>query len=430
VILCHTADWEIGPSGDRLDRETGLNAAMMDRYRCARFVIEDALERGAQIILHAGDLWRGAGESAFGCRPTPTQVWLARQAFGPALGRGVPIVIILGNHDAARSPAEKHALDLLHGIEGLTVTDRPEMLWAYQRFWERDPDLSERWFVHAARPAESYPGPLLQLALLPYPNAGLLLRDEEARKLDPGQRNLLVREKMMDCLRGLAAQRIEGVPCLLLVHAAFDTAEAGKQNSLAMLSAEWTLNLHEVAALGFDLVLAGHYHRHQTVQESPWIGYCGSPEATGFGEQDEAKGYIDWQSGPNGWEGQFIETPYRRLVTLTAEDFQVRDDGSTDVECEPIPEGAIVRLEIPAASWLTVEDARRAIEAAGAFEARVIKGRAETQRRRESAVSSEMSAAEALRAWLETKPDLHPIADALVTEAIRVEGALGGGGTT
>jgi hypothetical protein len=38
-----------------------------------------------------------------------------------------------------------------------------------------------------------------------------------------------------------------------------------------------------------------------------------------------------------------------------------------------------------------------------------------------------MSAADALRAWLETKPDLHPIADALVVEAIRMEEALRGG---
>jgi DNA repair exonuclease SbcCD nuclease subunit len=265
----------------------------------------------------------------------------------------------------------------------------------------------------------------LQVACFPYPSKNLLLRDQENRNLSPADLNLLAREKVMDCLRGLVGQRIEGVPCILLIHCAFDMAAAGKQNGLAMLTSEWTLNAHEVAALGFDAVCAGHYHRAQLLHEEPWIAYSGSPEATSFGEETEAKSYFLLDVGPEGLRTvETIPTPYRQLVTLTEADFI--DPAS--LVAGVIPVGAIVRFDIPASSTLTIDEAKRAIEAAGAFEVRVTKARAESVRRRETAVTSEMNSTDALREWLAQKPDLHPLTDALIVEALRVEEAMGGVG--
>lgn len=298
IRIGHTSDWEIGPAGDRIDPETGLNARMMDRYRCARFVVEEAIARGAQIILHAGDLWRGAGESLYGAKPSPTQVWLARQALAPALEAGIPVVIILGNHDSAKAPAEKHALDLLRDVAGLTVAESPILL----NVWQSE-HLDQSLSATVLPADESGPGPIaqtrlaLQIACLPYPNRQLLLADEANRGLDPAGLNFVLREKMLDCARGLAAQRIEGVASVLLIHCAFDTAEAGKENSLAMLSSEWTLNIHDVVGLGFSIICAGHYHRRQVLHENPWVGYCGSPEACGFSEEGEEKGFFIHEIG-------------------------------------------------------------------------------------------------------------------------------------
>jgi len=416
MIVAHFADSHLAPSGSKLDPESGLNARLIDRYTCTRFVIEDAVSRGANLIVCCGDLYNSP-------KPTPTDRRLAIEALAPGLAAGIPIILLLGNHEASRSPLEKHALDTMREVEGVTVIDRPCLL----NVWEHDP--TQPYTIEALDMSPPDAADLaLQLACLPWPNAGLLLRDEDVRKLGPGERNLLVRQAMMDCARGLAAQRIEGVPCLLLGHFSLDVAAAGAQDRLMMLGGEWTLNLHELGALGFDAALLGHIHRGQSFDPLP-VWYSGSPEACSFGEEGEIKSYVMVEVGPAGDITQeIIPTPYRRLHTLTGDDFDVDvEDGSVFYAAEDPIAAGIVRLEIPAGSALTVEEARRALEAAGAFEARVTKGRVETQRRRESAVSSEMSAAEALRAWLETKPDLHPIADALVTEAIRVEEALGGG---
>ncbi len=285
ITIAHTADSHVGPQGSKLDPATGLNARMMDRARCLKFCIEESVRRSVDLIVFCGDFWDGPRNRGLGCRPTPTEVGLVKDALRPAIDADIAIVAVLGNHDAAKASNEWHAMDLLAGLHGLTIIDKPCRL----DVWRTGCDDKLRICPGGDGPA---PDVELQLSCLPYPNPQLLLRDEDVRSLSPGDRNLLTRRLMMDCARGLAADRREGVPRLLLVHAAFDTAEAGASNSLAMLSAEWTLNVHEVAALGFDAVCAGHYHRRQVLSEEPWIGYCGSPEATSFSEEtDGDKGY-------------------------------------------------------------------------------------------------------------------------------------------
>src|SRR5512136_2886571 len=102
-----------------------LNARLMAFSRCARFTVEDGLSRGARLVLHAGDAFHG-------CRPTPSEVRLLREALRSALEAGVPVVLLLGNHDAPRSPAERHALDLVRETPGLLVIDRPVLLNVWQ----------------------------------------------------------------------------------------------------------------------------------------------------------------------------------------------------------------------------------------------------------------------------------------------------------
>jgi len=336
------------------------------------------------------------------------------------------VVVLEGNHDQVRNPSEYDALDLLRDLPGLTVVDKPTLLDVWRTGRDDKLRVSEA-STAMADEAE------LQLGCLPYPSPNLLLRDEQTRQLSPGDRNLLIREKMMDVARGLAAQRVEGVPCLLLGHWSVDTAEVGQQSRLMMLGGEFTLNVHELESLGFDGILLGHIHKAQTLGDKRcWIVYCGSPEATSFNEEAEDKFYYLWELNPDLGYGPLpvpvpIETPYRRLVTLSEDDFiRELDDEELllDAALEESVQGAIVRLEIPAGSTLTIAEAQRAIDAAGAFEARVSKARAETERRRESGVTHGQPLDAQIRAWLEQKPDLQPLTEQIIAEALRIEEAL------
>jgi exonuclease SbcD len=400
-----TADWHIAPARSKIDPSTQLNARLMDFYRCARFTVEDGLARGAQAILHAGDAFHG-------CRPTPTEVRLFREAVGPALEAGVPVVLLLGNHDAPRSPVERHALDLLRETEGLAVIDRPTLLF-FQHL-----ETEQRDFLRPCTAEQAD----LQVACLPWPNKQLLLASDENRKLDPGQLNELMREKVMDCLRGLAAQLTPDIPAVLLGHFSVDLAQAGGQNRLMMLGGEWTLNVHEIEGLGFDAILLGHIHKPQDIGMR--TSYCGSPEAVTFGEEGEGKSYSLVEIGEPGKLdvcATRVATPYRRFVTIDL------GDGTALPPADELA-GAIVRVRVPQANDVDFNALRRDLEAAGVHEYQVETERAEAVRRRAVEVSSKMALEEAIRAWLEERPDLKPMTEALLAEARSVEQTLQEGG--
>ncbi len=128
IRLAATSDSHVGTGRSALDPSTGLNAALLDRARVLKWVVEDAIGRGAQCILHAGDVWER-------WNPNPTEVRLVRDALQPAYDAGVPVVAIVGNHDQPRNGNDKHALDLLRDDLGtLHVIDRPCILnvWQHQ----------------------------------------------------------------------------------------------------------------------------------------------------------------------------------------------------------------------------------------------------------------------------------------------------------
>jgi len=412
VRIMVTGDWHFGSQGGRIDAESGLNAALMGRYRCARFAIEDGIARGADLILHAGDVFDG-------CRPTPTEVWLAHQAFAPACEANVPVIVLVGNHDAPKAPAEHHAVELLHDLAGVTVVDRPQILYLCDC---PGPKTEVFDFEPANREPPIEVAVRCQIACVPWPNKQLLLADPEARKQTPEGLNLLVREKMMDVIRGLADQRVPGLPSILLGHFSVDMGEAGQQRRLMGMGGDWTLNAQELLSLGFDYYALGHIHKPQEIGAN--MAYCGSPEAVDFGEEEECKRYLllnleAVEGGGTALGVEEIPTPYRRLITV-----EWQDEEGTAIEDAT---GTIVRVKVAEAQQHQVAEIRRAFEAAGAYEVRVEIERAEVLRRRVVDVSAETTVADALRAYIAQRPDLAPMTDGLIAEAQAVEQALEGG---
>lgn len=409
--LAFTGDWHLGCARSKLDPETGLNSRLLDFYRCARFTIDDSVSRGAQIILHGGDIFQG-------CRPTPSERRYAVESFTAAREQGVPVLIVRGNHDSPRSPSEKDALDTLREVSGLVIVGQPQMLDVWR-------DGSKLRVSEPASEQQRQFGDTteLQIACAPYPNKQLLLKDAEHRKLDAGQLNLLLQEKMLDVLRGLAANRIPGIPAVLVCHFSLDTAEAGSQNRLMMLGGDFTLSVHDLAALGFDAVLVAHIHKPQTLHENPWIGYCGSPEACNHGEEGEEKSYCLLDiAGPGDVRVERIPTPFRKFVTL---DLSTLDEsGLQDPEqlCD-----AIVRVKLPATADVNLVELRRQLEAAGAWEYQIETERAETVRRRSAEISAEMALEGALDAYIAQRPELKPMRESLLSEAQEIERDLVGG---
>lgn len=404
-LIC-TADWQLAAQGGRIDPETGLNNALIDRYGCARFCVEDGIRRGGQLVLVAGDVFNSP-------KPTPTDVRRCRDALGAALEAGVPVVLETGNHDCPKSEAEKHALDLLRDTPGVTVVDQPQRLTA----WGIG---AEHGYVKIA-PTDPCPDdrkPMLQISCLPWPNRQLLLADADFRRLNAGQLEELVRDKMMDIMRGLAAELIDGVPSVLLGHFSVDVAEAGGMRRLMALGADFVLNLHDITGLGFGAAILGHVHKPQELSTDPLVAYTGSPECITQGEAGEEKRYLILDTETMTTES--IPTPYRRHITLEVQN-------GVPLPIGPELEGAVVRVNIPAGMGADAMGIRAEIEAAGAYECSVSVERAETLRRRDVDVSAGMPVDAALKAWLTENPEFVPMADELVAEAQALEAILAGG---
>jgi len=405
--LIHVADSHIGPARSRLDPETGINARLIDFARCTKWAIDDGVNRGAEVVLMGGDLFNT-------CRPSPNERRLGIDSLMPALAKNIPVILLLGNHDAARSPAERNALDVMREVPGLTIVDRPEMLYAW-----RDEGIV----------CVDYPDELpesreiaLQIACFPWPSKNLLLADEEMRALEPGTLNQVMSEKVLDVLRGLASQLDPGIPSVLLAHLSVDMADAGG-GRMMLLGGDWTVNVHDLAGLGFDAILLGHIHKPQMLCETPPIVYSGSPEAVSFGEEGEPRRYCLW-TFDEGAVPTFasIETPYRTFWTVDL----YGPPGPNDTY-EHLRDG-IVRVRIAASAEASPSEIRQRIMAAGAVECTVEVERAESVRRRETGVTAQSGLEESIRAWVKQKPDLERLTDELIAVAHEIEGARVKGG--
>ena len=400
--IAHCADFHLAPAGSKLDPETGLNARMMDRYRCARFCIKDAVERGADLILVAGDVFDSPN-------PSSTQRRLALQTLQPAFWRATPVVVLMGNHEVAKHTGERNATDHLEDVDTVTVVERPGIVDVYNRAdggLTALPRLENEMLKELGVQTEDL---RLQIACLPYPNRQLLL----AKRPDLGVLSVeqAMREAMMDVARGLAAELEPGIPSVLLGHFSVDLAEAGSESRLMALGADWTLNAHEVAGLGFDAVLLAHIHKPQTVL--PQMHYCGSPEAMDFGEEGERKSYSLVDIDEHGVSAIRVPTPYRKFRTV-------------DLASDPWPAAdelreAIVKVRVPAGMDTDDAQMRRELDEAGAHDYTIIHQPPETVRRREVEVNQDMPFEKLLRAWAELQEDVDP--DALVAEATELEGA-------
>ncbi len=411
MLLACTSDWQLGPAGNRVDSATGLNSALLDRARCAGFVVHDAIERGADLILVAGDVFDS-------CRPDPTTVRMCRDALRRALDEGVPVLAIPGNHDIPKGENEKHALDLLRDTLGITIVDKPMSLGV----WGQPPNV-------AIAPLDMIREPTtldLQIACLPWPSIGRLLADEDLRKLEPGQLNLLVAEKMMEILRGLASQLIEGVPSLLLGHFGVDTAEMGSTSRMGMLGSEFVLNLHEISGLGFNAIILGHYHGPQVLQDDPFVAYCGSPECIDQGEASQSKRYLmlDTQDAlVAGFAPKSFRTPHRVFVTIDI------DEDHPDLEKMEVALGlkdAIVRVRIGATVNVSPRDIGEWLESIPVHDYTIDRGRITSSYRREVNVSAGMSVEEALTEWVSLNPDFEDMLPEMLEEAQVVEAGVGG----
>src|SRR5690554_296040 len=120
--ILHTADIHLGiTTYGRVDPSTGLNTRLQDFRRAFEFMVEQALAEDVDLFLFCGDAFRNPD-------PSPTEQTIFAECLQPLTERGIPIVLLVGNHDHPVTFGRASSIDIFRYLEGQArVFRRPEV---------------------------------------------------------------------------------------------------------------------------------------------------------------------------------------------------------------------------------------------------------------------------------------------------------------
>lgn len=304
--LLHTADLHIGMTNySRFDPETGLETRLLDFLNTLDFMIDYAIREEADAFIFAGDAYKTRD-------PSPTQ----QRGFGERIKKiakaGIPVVMVVGNHDTPNAEGRANTLDIYSALEidNVFVSRKPEFLHIPTKSGE------------------------LQVVTAPW------LHRADFKTL--GENLLSLYEKIDPAS-----------PAVLVGHLEVEGASMGSEKGLAIAN-DVTVPLSLLTDRRLSYVALGHIHKYQELSKNPPVIYSGSPERIDFGEAKEEKGFVAVDiPKPGSCSLDFIRTPARKFVTTTV-DLKADDSNPTStvisaIEKEEIAE-AIVRviINIPA----------------------------------------------------------------------------------
>ncbi len=385
--IVHFADVHIGVENyGRPDPETGLSTRLVDFLAALDEVVDYAIDERADLALFCGDAYKSRD-------PTQTHQREFAKRVARLSSAGVPVFLLLGNHDMPHVATRATALEIFRTLDVPNVYNG---------------DRGRTYVV------QTRDGPL-QIVALPWIRRSSLLAGEEMRGLTPDQVNKVVEDKIAGNIRQQASELDESIPAVFAGHVSVSEAETGSEKSM-MLGTDHVLLKSDLSLPQLDYVALGHVHRHQVLGRDPLIVYSGSLQRVDFGEEKDDKGFCVIDLDPSRPAGhrltdfQFRHVDARRFLTV---EVNVRrgDPDPTATIVQTIRsrhvEGAIVRvairLQAEQDAYLRQEEIRQALEGAH-FVASISREVADQPRNRLGNRSSDgLEPREALRLYLESK---------------------------
>ena len=333
IRLLHFADLHIGIENyGRLDPKTGVSGRVLDFLQRFDELIDYGLEREVDLVIFAGDAFKTRD-------PNPTY----QRAFARRIKRladaGVPVVLLVGNHDIPAMTQKASSIDIFHtlAVPNVTVGRREE--------------------VHRV---ETRHGPV-QVVTVPYPVRSRLLSHAEYRGLNMSDLDKALQQVVTDNIEALKAELDPEIPSVLTGHFGVSGAVWGSERGV-MLGRDVVVPKSAVADPALDYVALGHIHKHQNLTEgepgAPPVVYAGSLERIDFGEEGQTKGFcwVELARGPGrtkcrpkvGTTWEFVKGNPRPFVTIRADVRETDGRDPTQIVLDAITrrdiQDAIVRL--------------------------------------------------------------------------------------
>ncbi len=266
VKILHFSDAHIDLAihGKR-DPASGLPYRILDFLKALDTIVNYAIETPVDLVIFAGDAYRDRSPA-----PTYQKEWGKRMM--QLSQAGIPVILLVGNHDYSPSFGRAHALQEYDtfSIANIHVIASPKFL--------TPADLN---------------GLPLQLIALPWISRSNYLALKENTTLDQDDLN----EEMEDLITRLIQQFIENsdasLPLVLTAHASVQGAVYGGERNI-LLGKDYTLPGSLVKNSKLDYVALGHIHKPQNLNEDfhPPVVYPGSIERIDFGEIEDQKYFV------------------------------------------------------------------------------------------------------------------------------------------
>jgi exonuclease SbcD len=417
VKLLHTADIHLGAKTyGRRDPETGLNTRLLDVRRSFEALVQRTLDAEVDAFLFCGDAYHTAD-------PTPTQQKIFAECLQPLADAGIPLVLVIGNHDHPVTYGRASSLDIFEYVDG---------------------------DVHCYRkPASSVqvidtPSGPLQLIPLPWPIRSQIVTKEEYRSMTPEELRQFIEETYVnyvqrraeDVMNEAVVERADGtehrlspdVPTVLAGHVTLQGAELAGSERTTLIASDPKFTVGQLAVPPIDYVALGHIHRAQNRNPDghPPVVYSGSIERVTFTERGEPKGFylvdVEPEQDPET-HVTFEETPARSFVALQVD---ARDaEEPTERILAAIDDAevadAIVRVryhveeeQIPLVDQGRIRDALTEADTIAAIERTVDPA----ERKRRTVVTRESSLEDAVRQYVAQNDELDGLEDDLVEAAL------------
>ena len=274
--ILHFSDLHIGVENyGRTDPETGLSTRLGDFLASLDQVVEFALAENVDLVLLAGDAYKGRD-------PSQTQ----QREFAKRLARlseaNIPTFLLVGNHDLPNAVGRATAVEIFHTL--------------------RVPN------VHVGSSLQNYTiatrsGPL-QILAVPWPRRSGMLSREASRGKSIDEIREEVERRMTDAIHRRARELDPQMPAVIAAHLTVNGATVGTERSM-MLGRDHVLMAGDLVRPQVDYVALGHIHKHQVLRtEAPMMAYSGSLQRVDFSEEGDEKGFCVVDLDPAAPQGR------------------------------------------------------------------------------------------------------------------------------
>lgn len=386
--IIHFADLHLGMENyGRIDPASGLSSRLNDFLSALDQLVDYALEERADLVLFCGDAYKTR-------EPTQTQQREFARRINRLASNGIPVFLLTGNHDMPNAVGRATATEIFDtlAVKNVYVANRPDI-----------------------QTIETTGG-TVQIAALPWLRRSALLSRDDTKNLSLEQINQKLQETLTNIIESLTGRLDPALPAVLAAHVWVTGAKVGSE-SMMSIGQEHTLLLSNIALPAYDYVALGHIHKRQVLSESPPVVYAGSLERVDFGEENDEKGFykveIRWKSAGLKRDVAYEFHPVNTRRFLTVNVTLAEDDinpaatllNAITGQREKVKD-AIVRLNISVPSQIAnqVSDTtiREALKEAHYYTVAQDVQR-ETRLRMGDRTAEEITPADALKAYLESK---------------------------